>query len=181
MSVSNDTIWVIDTSSIIAVKEFIQTKNFQIEVFGELTSLCERECLVYPPEVVTELEEGIKEGSPDRPLLWARQNRAKGCRLGRCYDHLKSVMNHAVAQLTPDPNKTHGKDDADPHVLATALEVAATGSRAVIITQESRKPYPTIPLNVAAGALGFPSINLYAFLIEIEVWKEKYKNPNIGP
>ena len=85
-------------------------------------------------------------------------------------------MNHPVARLTPDPDQTAGEDDADPHVLATALRVSSIGSRPVVVTQESRKPPPQVPLNVAAGSLGLPSINLYALLIAIGAWTDDLRN-----
>ena len=85
---------------------------------------------MFPKEVVDELENGTKTGKPDLPLSWAKKNRKLGCRLGPCYEELATVMNDPVAQLTPDPDQTKGKDDADPHVLATALRRAVTGSAA---------------------------------------------------
>lgn len=85
-------------------------------------------------------------------------------------------MSSPTARLTSDPNHTAGADDADPHVLATALEVVKFGGNAIVVTQESRKHPPLVPLNVAAGSLGLPSINLYAFLIGIGVWKDEFRN-----
>lgn len=86
-------------------------------------------------------------------------------------------MNNPTARLTSDPNQTTGADDADPHVLATALEVVALGGTAIVVTQESRKHPPQVPLNVAAGSLGLPSINLYALLIGIGAWADEFRNP----
>lgn len=84
-------------------------------------------------------------------------------------------MNDPVAQLTPDPDQTQGKDDANPHVLATALKVASLGGTPIVVTQESRKAPPQVPLNVAAGSLGLPSVNLYAFLIAVGVCSEELR------
>lgn len=85
-------------------------------------------------------------------------------------------MHDPVAKLTPDPNQTKGNDDADPHVLATALKVSSLGGNPIVVTQESRKAFPQIPLNVAAGSLGIPSVNLYAFLIASGIWSEDLRN-----
>ena len=79
-----------------------------------------------------ELKNGVKVGRPDLPLTWAKQNEKTGCPLEPCFQELSEVMNHPVAQLTPDPNQTIGEDDADPHVLATALKVALLGSDPVV-------------------------------------------------
>ncbi|MCY3986747.1 MAG: hypothetical protein OXF23_06905, partial [Candidatus Dadabacteria bacterium] len=53
-------------------------------VFLELTKLCDLGRLVFPQEVVDELKNGIKSGKPDAPLIWAKQNKKSGCRLGAC-------------------------------------------------------------------------------------------------
>ena len=131
---------------------------------------------MFPKEVVNELENGTKKGQPDLPLLWARKNRDRGCRLGACYAELTLVMHDPVAKLTPDPNQTKGNDDADPHVLATALKVSSLGGSPIVVTQETRKAFPQIPLNVAAGSLGIPSVNLYAYLIALGIWSEDLRN-----
>ena len=126
MFVTNQEIWVIDTSSLIHVKELIGPKHRSF-VFEKLTELCDEGRLLFPPEVVDELKNGVKPGRPDPPLSWVKANKQPGCRLGRCHDQLVKVMNDPVAQLTPDPDQTSGEDDADPHVLATALKVHSLG------------------------------------------------------
>lgn len=169
MDVPDGEIWVIDTSSLINVKELIRPGRRQ-EVLTKFSHLCDQGRLVFPQEVVDELKNGAKTGRPDPPLTWAKENKRLGCRFGRCYAELSIVMNDPIAQLTPDPDQTAGEDDADPHVLATALKVASLGGHPIVVTQESRKVPPQVPLNVAAGSLGLPSINLYALLIAISIW-----------
>ncbi|MCY3883546.1 MAG: DUF4411 family protein [Gammaproteobacteria bacterium] len=171
----NSTIWVIDTSSLINVKELVTPEHRQ-SVFNELTNICNEGRILFPPEVLAELKNGAKAGRPDLPLDWAKQNRKLACRFGRCNDELSHVMNDPVAQLTPDPNQTDGEDDADPHVLATALKAVSLVDKVVVVTQESRKHPPQVALNVAAGSLGFPSINLYVLLIELGIWKDELTN-----
>ena len=81
-------------------------------------------------------------------------------------------MSHPVAKLTSDPDQTFDPDDADPHVLATALHLDVSLFDVIIVTQESKKKPPLVPLNVAAGSLGLPAIHLYAFLLRIDVWTD---------
>ncbi len=169
------TYWVFDTSSLINVKELIKPA-YRAYVLDALAHRCQTGHVLFPPEVVDELNNGIKRGRPDAPLWWAKANRQQGCRLGRCYDELVAVMNHAVAKLTADPDQTGGEDDADPHVLATALKVASRGGEPIVVTQESRKSFPQVPLNVAAGSLGLPSVTLYAGLISMGVWQDHMRN-----
>ena len=176
MNISDDTIWVFDTSSLINVKELIKPQRREY-VFDRLTTICEQNRLVYPHEVVKELSNGTKDGKPDLPLSWAKLNKLKGCRFGACYTELTIVMNHPVAQLTPDPQQIAGEDDADPHVLATALSCNSSGYRPTVVTQESRKVPPQVPLNVAAGALGLPCVHLYAMLIKANIWSTDLSMP----
>lgn len=176
MEIPEGDVWVVDTSSIINVKELIKPKH-RLSVFLALTNELFNGRLVFPREVVHELSNGVKDGKSDSPLVWAKQSSRLGCRLGPCFDKLTKVMNNPTARLTSDPNQTTGADDADPHVLATALEVVALGGTAIVVTQESRKHPPQVPLNVAAGSLGLPSINLYALLIGIGAWVDEFRNP----
>ena len=169
------TYWIFDTSSLINVKELIKPE-YRADVIDALTHRCQAGHVLFPPEVVDELNNGAKPGRPDAPLSWAKANKKQGCRLGQCYDELVVVMNHPVAKLTPDPDQTTGEDDADPHVLATALKVASCGGKPVVVTQESRKSFPQVPLNVAAGSLGLPSVTLYAGLISMGVWQDDMRS-----
>lgn len=171
MEIPEGDVWVFDTSSIINVKELIHL-NHRKTVLHALSNELDNGWLVFPREVVHELSNGVKDGKPDLPLEWAKQSSNLGCRLGSCFDKLTSVMNSPTARLTSDPNQTAGADDADPHVLATVK----FGGNAIVVTQESRKHSPLVPLNLAAGSLGLPSINLYAFLIGIGVWKDEFRN-----
>ena len=174
MAVILDEIFVIDTSSLINVKETIRPSE-RVQVFIELTTLCQQGRLVYPNEVFRELQDGVKPGRRDLPFEWARDNKQMGCRIGACHDELNSVMSHPVAKLTSDPDQTKEPDDADPHVLATALNLVSNWYKPIVVTQESRKKPPLVSLNIAAGSLGLPAINLYAFLVQIGVWTDDLK------
>lgn len=61
-------IWVFDSSSLIHVKELIKPVHRQ-DVLDAVTTLCENGSVVFPREVVSELENGTKKGQPDLPLL----------------------------------------------------------------------------------------------------------------
>ncbi len=67
MELQSGEIYVIDTSSLISVKELIKREKRE-QVFDVLTSLCQQDALVYPPEVFKELEVGAKSGRPDLPF-----------------------------------------------------------------------------------------------------------------
>jgi len=164
-------IFVIDTSSLISVKEVIKLEKREA-VFNVLTNICQQDALVYPPEVFKELEVGVKSGRPDLPFQWAKENKERGCRFGSCHEELRTVMNHPIARLTSDPDQTSDREDADPFVLATALKLESTLLTPVVVTEESRKAPPLVPLTVAAGSLGLPAINLYALLVRLGIWSD---------
>ena len=171
MELQSGEIYVIDTSSLISVKEVIKPEKRQ-QVFMVLTSICQQDALVFPPEVFKELEVGAKSGKPDLPYQWAKENKDRGCRLGSCHEELRTVMNHPVAKLTSDPDQTSDREDADPFVLATALKLESTLWTPVVVTEESRKVPPLVTLNVAAGSLGLPAINLFALLVRLGIWTD---------
>lgn len=137
-----------------------------------MTNLWQQDALVYPPEVFKELEDGVKSGRLDLPFRWAKENKERGCRLGSCHEALRTVMNHPVAKLTSDPDQTSDREDADPFVLATDLKLESTLWTPVVVTEESRKVPPLVTLNVAAGSLVLPAINLYALLVELGIWSD---------
>jgi len=125
--------------------------------------------------VLVELEQ-YPEQNADLPLIWARKNKEKGCKFGNCFEEVKKVMNDPVARLTLDTSKPFNRQEADPYVLATALMVESEllGSP-IVVTEETKKSPPEVPLNVAAGALDLPSINLYALLVKTNIWSSDFE------
>ncbi|MDE0093246.1 MAG: DUF4411 family protein [Gammaproteobacteria bacterium] len=175
MDIPSGKIFVFDTSSIIKVKHLVRGQSNQQTVFDELTQLCEHEGLTYPPKVLVELEQ-YPEQNADLPLIWARKNKEKGCKFGNCFEEVKKVMNDSVAQLIIDTSKPFNRQEADPYVLATALIVEAELlGDPVVVTEEAKKSPPEVPLNVAAGALNLPSINLYALLVKTNIWSSDFE------
>ena len=114
MEIPDGDVWVLDTSSIINVKELIVSRH-RPTILDALTNQLEKGRLVFPREVVHELSNGVKDGKSDLPLAWAKQSSKLRCRLGPCFDKLITVMNNPSARLKTDPNQTAGEDDADPH------------------------------------------------------------------
>ena len=172
MTLPEGDIWVFDTSSLIEVKDLVH-KDYRNVVFNELGELCTQGRLLFPLEVEKQL---AKFKKPDPPLIWSQENKKSGCRLGSSDDEFKIVTNHPAAKFTPDLDQAFEEDDADPHVLATALKVGSLGRQATVVTEESNKKPPQLPLNVATGSLGLPSINLYALLLLIGAWRNHYLN-----
>ncbi|MCY4656359.1 MAG: DUF4411 family protein [Gammaproteobacteria bacterium] len=170
-------IWVLDTSALIEIKQLLNPE-YRRQVFEELTKVCNDRRILYPIKVLKELQEVTKTGVVDLPLAWAKKNQDLGCRLGTCDEELETVRNHPIARFTPEMTKLKNERDADPYILATALKLKSLGEHPVVVTQESRKQIPQVPLNIAAGSLGFPSIHLYALLLELGVWQDQFISPH---
>ena len=154
-------VWVIDTSSIIEVRR--SQKDRREQIFSEMTRVVTEGRLVYPPQVVAELERYAQPKSPDRQFAWAKQNASAAHGNGSCsLDDVKDILSEVPEVL--DPEKDTGRDEADPYVLAIAQKLREDGTDARVITEERKDTDSKMSMNTAAGILGIPSVPLAAFL-----------------
>jgi hypothetical protein len=70
---AQDVIWVFDTSSIIEIRRSIENARKQA-VFRAMSSLVSSGRLVFPIQVVKELERFADPNLPDAQYLWAKAN-----------------------------------------------------------------------------------------------------------
>lgn len=107
----------------------------QLAVYAALAGLARKGQLVFPVEVLKELERGANPTSsrPDVPLLWARGVAAHAV-LNPSLDMLPEVL--AKVPRVLDPDKAGGAEEADPYILACALELRLGGRDVAVITQE---------------------------------------------
>lgn len=155
-------VWVIDTSSIIEVRRAV-TVAVRKRTFAGMTGLVSEQRLVYPPEVLAELERSTDLKSPDEQYQWCRDNATAAHVRGRCDDHdVKEVLEDVPSVL--DPDKDTGVEEADPYVLAVARKLRADGIDARVVTQESKDTPLKMSMSTAAGVLGIPCVPLKAFL-----------------
>ena len=158
---TSQVVWVIDTSSIIEVRR--SQKNQRERIFSEMTRLVMEGRLVYPRQVVSELERNVQPKSPDRQFAWAKQSASTAHSKGSCFlDEVREVLAEVPEVL--DPEKDSGRDEADPYVLASAQKLRRDGTDARVITEERRDTHSKMSMNTAAGILGIPSVPLAAFL-----------------
>ena len=150
-------VWIIDTSSLLGVRETFG-KARESKLLTRLGELAASGNLIFPPEVLGELERGAAV-EPDAPLLWARKNRATAERKA----NLETVK--AVLKIAPDvldPDIPH--EQADPYVLALAVDQQGLGLYDVTIITDDRRDKPAkLSLATAAGMLRIPSVPLHAF------------------
>jgi len=151
-------VWVIDTSSLLGIRETFG-KARETKLLAKLSELVGAGSLIFPPEVVGELERGAA-ADPDPVLLWARRNREQAEKRANL-ETLKAVLK--VVPDVLDPEAPY--EPADPYVLALALDQQGLGLYQVTVVTEDRKDKPTKPsLATAAGILRLPTVPLHAFV-----------------
>jgi hypothetical protein len=158
-------VWVIDTSSLLGVREQFGKSN-ETKLLSSLDRLVEAAVLFFPPEVLAELERGSAAGA-DPPLLWARRNRGKAEKKAD-WETVKAVLRVAPDVLDPDiPD-----EQADPYVVALGIDLQGLGIYQTTIVTDDRKDKPTkLSLATAAGMLGLPTVPLHAFLRSLSLRK----------
>ena len=154
---------VLDTSSLLRVRELFG-KSHERTVLSGLSRLVAAHELIFPPEVLVELERG-GGASPDTALLWARriQNDAQArADLGT----VKAVL--AKVPDLIDADSPH--EQADPYVLALAIDQKGLRLVPVTIVTEDRKDKPTkTSLATAAGLHHLSTIPIHA-LVRAQGW-----------
>jgi hypothetical protein len=118
--------------------------------------------LVYPKEVVVELERVADPRSPDAQYAWAKQFESIATARAASLEDVKTIL--AVVPDVLDADKDLGPDEADPYILAYAVRLRNGGNDARIITEEKNDTPRKMSLNTAAGLLGLASVPLRAFL-----------------
>jgi Domain of unknown function (DUF4411) len=161
--------WVIDTSSIIAVRRLVPRAD-QLKVFGKLDSLITSDALVYPAQVVDELERysDTSSGNPDLPFQWAKRNQARATRHGPQFEKVREVLAHPQVRNIVDPDKA-GVDEADPYVLGLAIYLKDQGE-VTVITEERRDRPGKLSMNTACGLLRMYCLSMEPFLAEQGIW-----------
>ncbi len=158
---------VIDTSSVILLKEI--PRVVRPRIVAQLDGLVDSEILIYPAEVLGELERFA--GKPDEPLDWARRNEAKACRFGPLYEGAKRVLGRVPNLIDPEKVAVGGLDVADPYVVALGVLLKEAREEVVIVTDDTRQKPRKTSLSDAAGLFGIPSITFRTFLIyEQNIW-----------
>lgn len=155
-------IWVIDTSSITEVRRCFP-KPSQKLVYARLEVLVEAGHIIFPKEVQDELERAInpKLNPDDLPLAWCRRVSPTAIS-NPAIETVKAVLARVPTVL--DPDKVVGPEEADPYVLARAVELKREGREACIITQEKNDKPNKLSLSSAAGILKLPAVTVIAFL-----------------
>lgn len=153
-------LWVIDTSSVIAVREL--RKDVQREAYRKLSDLAERGTLLFPLQVLDELKRIADPSRPDPPLKWATENKAKATCTPIPFEIVREVLAEVDDLL--DYEKPTPDEEADPYVLALAVELQQKGHRVTVITEDRRDRPGKTSLATACGVFHVPSLPVRMFL-----------------
>jgi hypothetical protein len=151
--------WVIDSSSIIGVRETVGRVH-ERRVFAALTSIVGNGQLRWPPEVTKEVEEAV---NPDYAVEWVRSRRTVA-EITATLDTVKSVLQVAPSLVDADAPR----DQADPYVVALALDISSGDlfvPNVTIITEDRRDKPNKLSLATAAGLLRIPTVPIRPFLL----------------
>ena len=150
---------MIDTSSVIELRHI--PRNQRDVVLPALDGMVNNGLLLYPPQVLRELERHVEKS--DVAYTWAKKNEAKATRHGQLLVEAKAVLARLPNLI--DPEKVSAVDPADPYVIALAQCIsAATGHAPTVVTNDFRNSLKKTSLSAAAGVFGFPDIPLNIFL-----------------
>lgn len=161
-------VWVVDTSSIVQIRRMYdpsiaETQHRRIAdydychlLFDFLEALVTAGRLTFPVQVRDELN---CRTPSDLASDWS-----KGCARQRRYNDPRLLTVKAVLEKVPNiVDHTKLMDDADPYVVAQALDLQATGILHAVVT-EDRRDRRTTSITTACIRLGLPCIRTLPFL-----------------
>ena len=169
-AVRRGAIWVIDTGSIIQIRRALPV-TVRARVVGHLNDLVENGSIVYPPEVVSELERVTEKMTPpDIPFDWAKSNSTNATRFGHLFEEVRQVLARVEDLVDPKKVSIGGIDDADPHVVALGVKLRRDGEEVTIITEDYNSKPTKTSLADAAGVFRVPCVRFVTFLKTEQIW-----------
>lgn len=158
-------LWVVDTSSLIQIRQAGITRAKQTAVFKKLTKLAQSGLLVFPPQVREELEWGEADHPDDPALEWVQAARV-GAERAANLDTVQRVLARAPLLIDADSKR----DQADPYVIALAIDSEALGGVS-ILSDDRRDRYDgrgglqKVSVATAAGLWDIPVVPLAGFIL----------------
>lgn len=158
-------LWVVDTSALIEVRQLGLPRQRQRAVFEKLTELAEADQLVFPPQVLEELEWGESESTDDQALAWARTVRARSERHANL-ETVRSVLARAPNLIDP----SSPRDQADPYVIALSLETSTLWGVSILSNDlrdrsDGRGGFSKLSIGTVAGLWDIPVVPLAGFVL----------------
>lgn len=169
-------VWVIDTSAILQVRRMYdpdvpethhrrhRDKSYCVQVLQHLTQLVADGHLVFPKQVRDELH---KPASNDLASQWVHHCAP----LRRHNEPAQASLRHLLSQFPNLVDYRKSMDDADPYVVAQAIELQSAAILAAVVTEDRRDRRST-SITTACRGLGIPCIDTLQFLSDCGSPKE---------
>jgi rRNA maturation endonuclease Nob1 len=178
---AGEDLWVIDTSSLIEIKQVVLRSSLKPVLIG-MTGLVDKSGLIYPREVIKELAAYKNKHKLDPPYEWAKNNEPKAANHDNLFADIAILLKNKPQLATVlDSSKTDGIEEADLYVLALAVRNKAQFTNVVVVTEESRQRPDRMPLSVACGVMRIYHCNVKAFLQETKIWPGEPGQSRKGP
>ena len=159
-------LWIIDTSSIIESRRIV-SRTAEKQILEALTKQVTAGVLVFPKQVLAELERYYLPENPDPQFKWAKFNAANASRKTD-YERVKIVLMRVPTVM--DPEKQSPVDEADPYVISLALELRERDQNPTVITEDRKDQPRKMSLATACGLWEIPTVPLEAFLAHAGIW-----------
>jgi len=148
LTTDKSTVWVLDSSALIAMKTIPVSDQWQ--VFRQMEDMVTEGEIALPRQVINELKE---IAHPDVPGVWAAGMR-------RSVRHPQDADPHDVRHVMSVAGEVvdHSKrtEDADPYVVALALTLGREGHVVCIVSDDAVDHPPRISLVTACARLELP-------------------------
>lgn len=153
-------LWILDTNAAIDFKRYdLVPLDQQWEFWDHLLQIVREGNLIFPAQVRKELADPNKIKHPDMPSAWAAQ-------AWKEMDHRHSLGDDDVQKIVHrypnliDPRKE--KDEADPYVVALALDRKRGYEVCVVLADEGDKA-----LRTACEGFGIPVVGASEFVARV--------------
>ncbi|HEY4239262.1 MAG TPA: DUF4411 family protein [Kofleriaceae bacterium] len=166
--------FVIDTSSILQVRRLMSREpNPKVtSVYQQLIRAARSGSIVFPKGIIGELELGSADAArrPDPAADWAI-----ACKGMAVPNEELLIETREVLSVVPDlldADKPSTTDEADPYVVALALQLIRADHAAVVVTEETRDTPTKTSMRSACGLLRIPTLSMRVFLSRQGYWQE---------
>jgi hypothetical protein len=138
-------------------------------IFKKLTALAEAQQLIFPPQVLEELEYAERDHPSDQALAWARSVRDRAVRHAD-FETVKRVLNLAPNLIDADSER----EQADPYVIALALDSAVLGGTSILSNdnqdrRDGRGGFRKLSIATVAGSWDINVVPLAGFMLRFHL------------
>jgi hypothetical protein len=153
-------VYVFDTCAVTEVRR--RERTIYPKVFTGLGELVDGDILIYPPQVMDELERYYNPEKEDPCYDWVKKHHKRATRHGKMYNEIKGLLD-GRPQLQKVIDVEKAQEEADLHVLALAHHLRATHTP-VVVTEDRRTRPQKLSLADACGVMRIVTISLNPFL-----------------